>query len=41
MIIKSPLYIRNEGWIKLVKIMTMKMVKTMIIAAMKVNVILI
>ena len=30
MIIKVPLYIKNEDWIKLVKIMAMKMVKTMI-----------
>ena len=28
MIIKVPLYIKNEDWIKLVKSMTMKMLKT-------------
>ena len=30
MIIKVPLYIKNEDWIRLVKGMPMKMVKTMI-----------
>lgn len=30
MIIKFPLYIKNEDWIKVVKSMAMKMVKTMI-----------
>ena len=29
MIIKFPLYIKNEDWIKVVKSMAMKMVKTM------------
>ena len=30
MITKFPLYIKNEDWIKVVKSMAMKMVKTMI-----------
>ena len=30
MIIKVPLYIKNEDWIKLVLKMVMKMIKTMI-----------
>ena len=30
MIIKFPLYIKNEDWIKVEKSMAMKMVKTMI-----------
>ena len=29
MIIKFPLYIKNKDWIKVVKSMAMKMVKTM------------
>ena len=30
MILKVPLYIKNEDWIKLVKSTAMKMIKTMI-----------
>ena len=30
MIIKVPLYIKNEDWVKLVLKMVMKMIKTMI-----------